>query len=276
MLAIVPSVLLPILPHVLRLFLASMAKKEVMQPIIVSCPCCLKDFNLEASSEFHLPDSSSDTAAETASVHWKNTNTRPCPVCRSPIMKDGGCNHVKCGKCRADFCWACMRPRTSCRAYQCKNGAPFGNVVGHGSAAADGQGMTVIERIDNVEAVALRNLRQFGLFPFQNAAFICILCIVVSTTANLAVSSMHLIFVAVFYSLGCYFARALMRNGRVTNIGVTTHIADDGVRWQYPNNAHELQENILRRRTMSSFRWPGLRTEEDQLAEAIARSLVDQ
>ena len=28
-----------------------------------------------------------------------------CPSCRSPIEKQDGCNHVKCAKCRHDFCW---------------------------------------------------------------------------------------------------------------------------------------------------------------------------
>ena len=118
-LAILPSVLLPVLPHSLRLFLVIMIKREVIHLNTVSCLCCLKDFHLDASLEFQLLDASAGTAADAATQRWKNTNTRPCPRCASPIMKDGGCNHVKCAKCRADFCWACMRPRTSCRAYEC-------------------------------------------------------------------------------------------------------------------------------------------------------------
>ena len=60
------------------------------------------EFPLLASSEFQLADASSDTAAESATQHWKSSNTRPCPGCASPILKDGGCNHVKCGKCRSE------------------------------------------------------------------------------------------------------------------------------------------------------------------------------
>merc|ERR1712218_383779 len=34
---------------------------------------------------------------------------------------------MKCRSCRADFCWACMKLGTKCGAYNCHNGAPYGN-----------------------------------------------------------------------------------------------------------------------------------------------------
>ena len=219
-LVIFPFAMLPILPHSLRLFLTIMAKREVMHPITVSCPCCLKDFHLDALSEFQLPNTSAGTAADAATQRWKNTNTRPCPRCASPITKDGGCNHVRCAKCRADFCWACMRPRTSCRAYECKNGAPFGNrSPGSGrerldAAEEDRQGMTLIERIDDVEAAALRNLRPFRMFPLRYAAFIGAICCITSSStiqrilslaATFFFSNLYIAFPAVLYSLGAYF-----------------------------------------------------------------------
>lgn len=30
-----------------------------------------------------------------------------CPSCCIPIEKAGGCSHMRCTKCRADFCWTC-------------------------------------------------------------------------------------------------------------------------------------------------------------------------
>ena len=32
---------------------------------------------------------------------------KPCPNCNVPIEKNGGCLHMRCWQCRADFCWAC-------------------------------------------------------------------------------------------------------------------------------------------------------------------------
>eukprot|EP01084_Bolivina_argentea_P175334 303661_1 len=33
---------------------------------------------------------------------------KPCPQCEFRIMKNGGCNHMKCVKCGCSFCWLCM------------------------------------------------------------------------------------------------------------------------------------------------------------------------
>eukprot|EP00439_Symbiodinium_sp_Y106_P000575 s6639_g1.t1 len=34
---------------------------------------------------------------------------RTCPGCGARIVKDGGCNHMTCAYCRANFCWLCGR-----------------------------------------------------------------------------------------------------------------------------------------------------------------------
>lgn len=45
---------------------------------------------------------------DAANCLWLITNSKPCPNCQSPIQKNDGCNHIKCSKCKHDFCWVCL------------------------------------------------------------------------------------------------------------------------------------------------------------------------
>ena len=101
---------------------AEKARQALFQPISVECPCCEDSFILPASS-------TNADIVDAESKQWIDRHSRRCPSCSVPISKNGGCNHITCQNCKANFCWACMRLRTSCRAYDCHNGARFGNAV---------------------------------------------------------------------------------------------------------------------------------------------------
>jgi len=259
--ALIPSLLLPILPHALGVILSVMARKGLMSPISVNCPCCFKDFDLEASSELQLGGgASSDAGAEAATQQWKLSHTRPCPGCSSPIIKDGGCNHVRCGRCRVEFCWACMRARTSCKAFQCKNGAPFGDAIGVGSLLRDQEaGLTLVERIDRAESISRRNLRSLRIVVICYAAWICITSGSVATPLWRILSQLtaRLLYPAIYVIVFFVVLRALFTDAPGRNN--SRPITGSGARIRQPHHAQF-----------------GFQTEEEQIAEAIARSLVEQ
>ncbi|UJR25225.1 hypothetical protein I4U23_006577 [Adineta vaga] len=45
-----------------------------------------------------------------ANCLWLVTNSKKCPNCSISIQKNEGCNHIKCVKCKYDFCWVCLEP----------------------------------------------------------------------------------------------------------------------------------------------------------------------
>ncbi|KAL3779172.1 hypothetical protein HJC23_002023 [Cyclotella cryptica] len=303
--AILPAVLVPVLPHVIRLLLAKIAKGAIIRPIIVTCPCCNKEFNLEASSELNLVETLSTTASEYASRHWKNMHTRPCPGCSSPILKDGGCNHVRCGKCGVNFCWACMRCKSLCKAYQCKNGAPYGNAFGDGSFAAvaaglvEGQreGRTLMEHIEAIELEATSNLQRYQSFITSNGA----VTVGVFAVANFFVSPSRLLGIVastINMLMVCVVAAIIVLLGiigtfllHVTCFGLPQALRDsrrqafEGRRIASlaADRPHTLcgTGGILRQTEMCRPRSARLTnfdliTEEEMVVEAITRSLVEQ
>jgi parkin len=44
---------------------------------------------------------------EASSLAIIHATTKPCPSCRTPTEKNGGCMHMTCAQCRAHWCWPC-------------------------------------------------------------------------------------------------------------------------------------------------------------------------
>ncbi|XP_067367666.1 E3 ubiquitin-protein ligase parkin isoform X1 [Channa argus] len=42
-----------------------------------------------------------------ASMLLIQESTKPCPQCSVPVEKNGGCMHMQCPLCRAEWCWVC-------------------------------------------------------------------------------------------------------------------------------------------------------------------------
>ena len=135
-------------------------------PLHVGCPECDARFDLAA------PDVAADAAAASrgreldasaGDAAWVREHTRPCPRCRAPIIKSGGCNAMRCGRCHHRFCWACMQSQTRCGHFQCANGAPHGNASPWDTDQAnDGERMAAAGNraagIAHVGAIAVESL----------------------------------------------------------------------------------------------------------------------
>jgi hypothetical protein len=125
---VICAIVAQVLSSVARV-VASEARADA--PLQVICPTC--DERFAVASADAVADAatigSGSNIGSAADDAWVRTNTRPCPrpSCGAPILKSGGCNAMKCGRCGLRFCWACMQSSTSCSHFACANGAPHGN-----------------------------------------------------------------------------------------------------------------------------------------------------
>lgn len=77
---------------------------------------CGKEYCLIHSNAHPMSESCESYDLRTAKENKMNEmaikalgdNVKPCPKCGFHIIKNGGCNHMKCVKCGCSFCWLCM------------------------------------------------------------------------------------------------------------------------------------------------------------------------
>jgi len=78
---------------------------------IVNCWECKQDFCVDCIvSHPNMTCAESRAAkANDFSSRFIQNFTKNCPTCQTPITKNGGCNSMSCSRCKANFCWACMK-----------------------------------------------------------------------------------------------------------------------------------------------------------------------
>ena len=94
----------------------------------VDCQSCSHAFCLKCQEEAHEPASCEAMKLwlklqqeDGMTTKWISAHTKDCPKCKKPIEKNGGCNHMSCGQCRAEFCWLCLgnwSNHSSCSAHK--------------------------------------------------------------------------------------------------------------------------------------------------------------
>lgn len=219
---------------------ATWARDALFKPISVECPCC--------SFEFVLPATSTIRDQETK--EWLKSNSRLCPSCSAPITKNGGCNHMQCFHCKAKFCWACMRLRSNCKAYECVNGGVNASPFQRDTEQRTQDSLVGwIDRTLESENAKIRPreliVYHFFLFFMRDSAPIALVVdwIISMVTSLLSTEFVMLIFLIVTVYAG--FPRRRM-----------------------PQNALDLQQQNMRNR------FQGV-ADDAMLAEAIRRSMVE-
>ncbi|GJN24037.1 hypothetical protein PR202_gb11745 [Eleusine coracana subsp. coracana] len=80
----------------------------------VECPCGFS-FCFNCAAHAHSPcpctiwEKWSAKSSDSENIKWIVNNTKSCPKCFKPIVKDGGCNLVRC-KCGQYLCYLCGGP----------------------------------------------------------------------------------------------------------------------------------------------------------------------
>ena len=84
--------------------------------VVTTCPSCLTPICTACQVTAHdgmdfATYARVGTQGDEEFRAWKRENARnvkDCPLCRVPIEKDDGCNHVECRNCGAHICWVCL------------------------------------------------------------------------------------------------------------------------------------------------------------------------
>ena len=74
---------------------------------VLTCTNCHKPFHCGLTC---AQNGSSGIADEglTTWLQGDSANRKLCPMCSTPIEKDGGCAHVACMSCKSHICWHCL------------------------------------------------------------------------------------------------------------------------------------------------------------------------
>ena len=76
----------------------------------LQCPTCMTEVCFNCKDVWHGDSVTCEEAMHQQLEGWakeNRDNVSFCPMCKTKIEKNQGCNHMTCGFCKYEFCWAC-------------------------------------------------------------------------------------------------------------------------------------------------------------------------
>lgn len=96
-----------------------MINRNEIEELTGNDPRNMKAFDSAASERCANPKTNSDLLDR---LRRDGADANICPGCNNIIVRNGGCNHMTCTRCRNEFCFVCRAPFTD-QHYNCQRGA---------------------------------------------------------------------------------------------------------------------------------------------------------
>ncbi|CAG2170475.1 unnamed protein product [Oppiella nova] len=94
---------------------------------------------------------------DAANSLWLVRNAKQCPRCKAYIQKSEGCNHLRCSKCKYDFCWICLE---SWKKHNSGTGGYFRCNRSEAAQRAE-QNICLLKRVAEQQNCEIKELKKF-------------------------------------------------------------------------------------------------------------------
>ena len=94
---------------------------------------------------------------DAANCLWLVRNAKQCPRCKTHIQKSEGCNHLRCTKCKYDFCWVCLE---SWKKHNSGTGGYFRCNRSEAAQRAE-QNICLLKRVAEAQNCEMKELKKF-------------------------------------------------------------------------------------------------------------------
>ena len=81
---------------------------DSLETKVVICALCLTQVCFQCRDEKHEGTCEENMNNKLEGWVQEHGGVRFCPVCKTKVEKNEGCNHMTCIICKYEFCWFCL------------------------------------------------------------------------------------------------------------------------------------------------------------------------